>query len=304
MANPESSQVTSDDLRKRIDEQTRMLMDAATSPTATRDDSPEEFDAQTEETEKTEQTEEAETKETEETQAETETEAETKPEVKETLHKLKVLGEEEELPLERILALAQIERAREKKNERVAPKEKELAEREQRLSERERQIKGLQEETGWSRKKADEWFDKQIEEQGATATLSSMIMAGVRTILDQDKAEQKNERAFEKSKLEEEPDIWKSAKPIYEEYREQGHPKDLAYQMAKNDVLMKALAMATQKGITDGEKKAKLKAKADLGIGGKKTGIPGKVENVEDFRKLSAAEMKKRLPKSQPPDGW
>lgn len=296
----DSSKVTSADLRKQIMEQTQALADAATSHTAIAGDVVIEEEPETEETEKTEQAEEQEDEETKSEETETSEEDETKSPKKEPLYKLKVQGEIEDVTLERLIALAGQERAREKKNDRVSTKERELAEREQRLAERERKIQHPQNVD--MEKAAEEFW--QTAAKDPFGTLGMLVKTVVQNERNQESEQKKADRSFEREKEEEDAALWKVAKPIYDRFRDEGLPRDLAFLKAENTLLREGIRVATEKGVKQGVDKSKAKQRAEIPTGGGKAKTKAKAPSPDELRRMPAKEQKKYLPRAEAPEGW
>ena len=208
MANPDSSQATSAELKKQLEEQTRMMAsETATSP---KEEETQEFTEETEETVETEQTGESEEEETEEPEKETESKTETKSKAEEPLYKIKVRGEERELPLEKIIALAQ-------KNEHADLKLQELNQREEEINRRERSLVTPQPPVDQA--KAKEELFKNLEEN-PFGTLGMLFNTFVESKDALTKEERRKDREFEKARSNVDSESWQVIKPIYDGYRE------------------------------------------------------------------------------------
>ena len=290
-----SEGTSSAEMKKLIQEQTEALLDSATSPIAAAQDAVVE-EPETEETETTEQAEGEEAQETKSEEGETTVEepaVETPPK-KETLHKLKVEGKEEEWPYEKVIAFAQ--------QGRFLEKEKQRLNEEKRRLEEERSRTTVQPQVTDPAKAKEAFFTALAEDPFSTLGLAMQSM--MQNTKQQEMQEKKAEREFQNSRKEADADTWEITKPIYEQYREEGIPREQAYLMAENELLRRALSTAKQKGLKEGQEKAKLRAKAEIPSQTGKAKVKGKTPSPEEFKKMTASEMRKHLPRAAPNSEW
>jgi hypothetical protein len=93
-------------------------------------------------------------------------------------------------------------------------------------------------------------------------------------------------------------------KPRYQEYRDLGDTMDIAKLKAENDFLRDAVLKAKTTGQKEGQNKEKMKLKAQIPTGTKKTRVEsGRVPTTEEARKMPSAELKKRISKLGLPFG-
>jgi hypothetical protein len=283
------------EMKKQIMEQTQAMLDAVTSDTAASEDVIVEPD--TEETETTEQTEGEDAQETETKEEETTEEVETPPKKTETLHKLKVEGKEEEWPYEKVIAFAQQGRFLEKEKQRLNEERRKFEQ------ESKNQPPNIVQHMQQDPVKAKEAFFNALAED-PFSTLGLAVQTMMQNTKQQEIQEKKTEREFISSRKESDPDTWDLVKPSYEQYREEGMTREQAYLMAENDLLRKALTTAKQKGLKEGQDKAKLRSKAEIPTGAGKSKVKGKTPTPDEFKKMSSAEMKKHLPRAAPHPDW
>lgn len=266
--------LSSADLKKQLDEQTSNLEEAE----------PEE----TEEAEAVEQTEETEEEATEETTSEEEETTEEPPPKKkrdpkeEKLYKLKVEGKEELVPESKVIEYAQkgrfLERERQKQKEEL-----------------ERLRKTEQPPQSFDKTKINEEFLKELQEDA----FGTLVKFG-NTLFEQREGQTREERRAERkfqSEMETEVPYWKDLRPIYEEFRDMGHEKNAAFAMAEADYLKALLVRSREKGLSEGASKAKLKSKAVLPTGEKRTkGVASSTLPSEaELEKMTSAQMRKYL---------
>ncbi len=286
MAEPDSSKLTSAQLKQQLKEQTRGLKEA-----------PEEVEAPAEEFEvQPEPTEEKVIEETEVTPEEIPpTEQPPEPVEKPTLHKLKVEGKEEEVTQEKLIEYAQKGRHYEKEMAKLKREREEL--RAQRTSEKPpvaQPSTGIQDP-----EKAKEMFLQQFADN-PIGTLLQMNQLMQQQQAGQTAEEKKAERLFDLDQQESNP-VWNQIKPRYQEFRDLGHSREMAATLAENDLLRTAILNAQTAGIKKGQEKEKAKQKAEIPVGGKGTKPTDIGLSDEAIGKLKASDLKRKLPRVRTP---
>ena len=290
----DNSADTSSEMKKRIAEQTKALLDTVESPTSFAQDAAE-VTSETEETEETEQTEEASAEETETSEEETAEKPAETPTKKETLHKLKVEGKEEELPYEKVIEYAQKGRFLEREQQRIKEEKRRLEEEKAKLTQ--------PTQPTFDVSKFNESLIENLNKDPG-GTLLQINRMTYEMMKQQETDERKAERAFEKARKDDDPDTWEALKPLYEDFRDQGVQREQAYLMAENELLRRTISVVRNKGIKEGTEKIKAKQRAEIPTAQTKTKVKTKTLSPEEFRKLPASEMKKRLPRAAPREDW
>jgi len=249
-------------------------------------DSGEEEEEKVESVETAEETEE-EVKPEETTKEEVETKQETSEEEKPAkAYKLKVKGKEVEVDEDKLIALAQ-------QGEDYAQKMQKLkewqADLEQKASGQPAMPFG-----NMPIEKVNEYLVKELNDNPATTLANFMnLMAESR------EAKAKEERKFErdyKSKLAETfGDTWVAIKPTYDEYRDEGYPRETALAMARADFYQDIAKKALERGVKKGIQKAKMKTMAEMPAGEKRGKSSTELPSAKDLSKMTSAEIKKHL---------
>ena len=273
----ESSEATSDELKQRLSEQTSELEPAEP-------ESEEEIQVETDDVVEEEETKEAETSEEETEPEETPTKVE-----KPSTHKIKVDGKEEEVDYEKLVEFAQKGRHYEKSMAELKREREELA--------KARQTPNTPAPPDLS--KFNEEFIKAINEN-PFATILNVVKMGIDNEKQTTAQERREERLFEAEQAEN--PLWSKIKPRYQEYRDLGDSRSEAKLKAENDFLRDAVLNAKNIGQKEGQNKEKMKLKAQIPSGSKKIKAePGRIPTPEEARKLSSAELAKRIRKLQLP---
>lgn len=287
MVEPDTSKMTSAQLKQQMKEETRGMKEA-----------PEEVEAPTEEFEvQSAPTEEKVEEETEETPEE-ETPPEEQPpatEEKPTLHKIKVEGKEEEVTQEKLIEYAQKGRHYEKEMAKLKREREEL--RAQRTNEKPAVAQpstGIQDP-----EKAKEMFLQQFADN-PIGTLLQMNQLMQQQQAGQAVEEKKAERLFDLDQQETNP-VWTQIKPRYQEFRDLGHTREMAATLAENDLLRTAILNAQTAGIKKGQEKEKAKRKAEIPVGGKGAKPTDMGISDEALSKLKASDLKRKLPRVRTP---
>jgi hypothetical protein len=288
MAEPDSSKLTSAQMKQQLKEQTRGMREA-----------PEDIEEPTEELTEPEPAE-AEEEKTEETPAEEEKPVEEQPPEKEekpTLHKLKVEGKEEEVPYEKLIEFAQKGRHYEKEMAKLKKQREELQAEREKPKAPASPIQNANASLDPTKIK-DMFLEEFANNPVGVLTQMQEFMLQKR---DEKTAEdRKADRMFEQEQVEDNP-VWKDIKPQFQFYRDMGYDREVAITKAENDFLRTAILNAQTAGRKEGEKKTIAKRKAEIPIGGKgakatDTGIPD-----ETISRMKASDLKKKIPRVRTP---
>ena len=273
LASVDSSKATSDELKKQIMEQTSTLEEAPPEPEVVEEEETVEVEIPEEESK-------------EETAKEAET-PEEKPAEEKKPRKITVEGEE--LTEEKLKKHAQAYMEMRAK-ERASERERLKAEREQ-----------LKTQTGQQFQlpdaaKINEQFVESLQKD-TFGTMVQFYKTARELEKQQEKAEKKADLIFESDKRE--LPHYREVKSTYEDYREEGYDREAAWDKAEKEFWMRQYAKAKEMGVSEGSKKMKLQAKAQIAVGEKKGKKEGSLPSPEEAKKLPSDQLAKYLKRTK-----
>lgn len=211
-------------------------------------------------------------------------------EIKRDLHKLKVEGREEEVDYEKLIQYAQKGRHYEKEMSK-------LKEEKERLSK--------QTSTGAPQMPSMDKINEQFVEslsKDAFGTLANFYRMARENEKQIEAQERQVDKEFEREKKVELPH-WEAINSLYRDFRDLGYDRDRALMAAERDFFMTQYTKAKSSGVQEGVTKSKLKQKAEIPSGEKKSKPSTAIPTLEEASKMTSADIAKHL-KRHKVAGW